>query len=157
MQAFRPKRILFLVHREQVVRKARDSFETVLGDEHTYGILAGSQKDLKADYLFSTVQSFSRPQIYQQFDPQSFDWIIIDEVHRAAADSYQRIFEYFKPKFWLGMSATPSRTDGQNIFELFDYNVACKVSIRDALEEGLLCPFHYYAIDELEIDNKIEN
>ena len=154
MQAFKPKRILFLVHREQVVRKARDSFETVLGDEHTYGILAGSQKDLKADYLFSTVQSFSRPQIYQQFDPQSFDWIIIDEVHRAAADSYQRIFEYFKPKFWLGMSATPSRTDGQNIFELFDYNVACKVSIRDALEEDLLCPFHYYAIDELEIDNE---
>ncbi|MEY8308307.1 DEAD/DEAH box helicase [Erysipelotrichaceae bacterium 51-3] len=154
VQAFKPRRILFLVHREQVVRKARDSFEAVLGKEQTYGILAGSQKDLQAEYLFSTVQSFCRPQIYQQFGPESFDWIIIDEVHRAAADSYQRIFEYFTPQFWLGMSATPSRTDGQNIFELFDYNVACKVSIRDALEEDLLCPFHYYAIDELEIDNE---
>lgn len=154
VQEFQPKKILFLVHREQIARKARASFERVLGKTHTYGLLSGSQKDLDAEYLFSTVQSFSRPQTYQQFSPDEFDWIVIDEVHRAAAESYQRIFDYFKPDFWFGMSATPVRGDGKSIYELFDFNVACHIGIRLALEEDLLCPFHYYAIDDLEIDDQ---
>lgn len=151
MQEFKPSKILFLVHREQIARKARDSFERVLGKTHTYGLLSGSQKALDADYLFSTVQSFSRPETYKRFSPDEFDWILIDEVHRAAAESYQRIFEHFKPRFWFGMSATPVRGDGKSIYELFDFNVACQIGIRQALEEDLLCPFHYYAIDDLEI------
>lgn len=117
-------------------------------------MLSGTQKDYREDYLFSTVQTLSRKHIYSQFAPDHFDWIIIDEVHRAAADSYQQIFDYFKPKFWLGMSATPQRTDGKSIYELFDHNVACQITLKEALEEDLLCPFHYYALDDVNVSDQ---
>ena len=117
-------------------------------------MLSGTQKDYREDYLFSTVQTLSRKHIYSQFAPDHFDWIIIDEVHRAAADSYQRIFDYFKPKFWHGMSATPQRTDGKSIYELFDHNVACQITLKEALEEDLLCPFHYYALDDVNVSDQ---
>lgn len=89
-----------------------------------------------------------------RLDPGAFDWIIIDEVHRAAAGSYLRIFDHFRPQFWLGMSATPARTDGQSIFDLFDHNVAAQISLQQALEEDLLCPFHYFALSGLEISDE---
>ena len=117
-------------------------------------MLSGTQKDYREDYLFSTVQTLSRKHIYSQFAPDHFDWIIIDEVHRAAADSYQQIFDYFKPKFWHGMSATPQRTDGKSIYELFDHNVACQITLKEALEEDLLCPFHYYALDDVNVSDQ---
>ena len=154
VREFAPKRILFLVHREQIARKSMESFRRVIGNRRTYGVLSGTQKDYREDYLFSTVQTLSRKHIYSQFAPDHFDWIIIDEVHRAAADSYQQIFDYFKPKFWLGMSATPQRTDGKSIYELFDHNVACQITLKEALEEDLLCPFHYYALDDVNVSDQ---
>ena len=154
VREFAPKRILFLVHREQIARKSMESFRRVIGNRRTYGVLSGTQKDYREDYLFSTVQTLSRKHIYSQFAPDHFDWIIIDEVHRAAADSYQRIFDYFKPKFWHGMSATPQRTDGKSIYELFDHNVACQITLKEALEEDLLCPFHYYALDDVNVSDQ---
>ena len=81
-------------------------------------------------------------------------FMVVVEVHRAAADSYQQIFDYFKPKFWLGMSATPQRTDGKSIYELFDHNVACQITLKEALEEDLLCPFHYYALDDVNVSDQ---
>ena len=154
IKEFQPKRILFLVHREQIASKSMESFKRVIGKERSFGLLSGEKKDFEADYLFSTVQTMSRTGTYTRFEPDHFDWIIIDEVHRAAAKSYQRIFEYFHPKFWLGMSATPQRTDGKSIYDLFDHNVACQITLQDALEEDLLCPFHYYALDDLKVDDK---
>ena len=154
VREFAPKRILFLVHREQIARKSMESFRRVIGNRRTYGVLSGTQKDYREDYLFSTVQTLSRKHIYSQFAPDHFDWIIIDEVHRAAADSYQQIFDYFKPKFWHGMSATPQRTDGKSIYELFDHNVACQITLKEALEEDLLCPFHYYALDDVNVSDQ---
>ena len=154
VREFAPKRILFLVHREQIARKSMESFRRVIGNRRTYGVLSDTQKDYREDYLFSTVQTLSRKHIYSQFAPDHFDWIIIDEVHRAAADSYQQIFDYFKPKFWLGMSATPQRTDGKSIYELFDHNVACQITLKEALEEDLLCPFHYYALDDVNVSDQ---
>ena len=154
VREFAPKRILFLVHREQIARKSMESFRRVIGNRRTYGVLSGTQKDYREDYLFSTVQTLPRKHIYSQFAPDHFDWIIIDEVHRAAADSYQQIFDYFKPKFWLGMSATPQRTDGKSIYELFDHNVACQITLKEALEEDLLCPFHYYALDDVNVSDQ---
>ena len=154
VREFAPKRILFLVHREQIARKSMESFRRVIGNRRTYGVLSGTQKDYREDYLFSTVQTLPRKHIYSQFAPDHFDWIIIDEVHRAAADSYQQIFDYFKPKFWLGMSATPQRTDGKSIYELFDHNVAYQITLKEALEEDLLCPFHYYALDDVNVSDQ---
>ena len=151
---FHPKRILFLVHREQILGSALKSFQRVITDKRSFGLLSGSHKDFEADYLFSTVQTLSLEHNLHRFSPNDFDWIIIDEVHRAAAPSYQRIFDYFRPKFWLGMSATPQRTDGQSIYDLFDHNIAAKITLQDALEEDLLCPFHYYGIDDLTIDDQ---
>lgn len=153
IREFLPGRMLFLVHREQIARKSMESFQKVIGNRRTFGLLSGSQKDYSADYVFSTVQTMSRKETYQRFSAEHFDWIIIDEVHRAAAESYQRIFQYFHPQFWLGMSATPQRSDGQSIYGLFDHNVACQITLKDALEEDLLCPFHYYALDDLHISD----
>lgn len=147
-----PGRVLFLVHREKIARQAMESFRRVLGDEaYTYGLLSGNSHDVNASCLFSTVQTMSKPGTYMQFGKHAFDWIIVDEVHHAASNTYQTLFEYFRPKFWLGMSATPERTDRNSIYELFDYNVACRITLSDALEQNLLCPFHYYALDDLSV------
>lgn len=154
VQDLKPKRVLFLVHRAQIARKSLSSFKQVLQDTYEYGLLGDGYHDIEADCLFSTVQTMARADQLRQFSPDAFDMIIIDEVHRAAADSYQRIFDYFTPAFWLGMSATPERTDGRSIFELFDHNVACEIRLQHALEEDLLCPFHYYALTDLEIDGE---
>ena len=154
MRELRAKRVLFLVHREQIARQAMESFETVLGSDHTYGLLGGGKRETDAQYLFSTVQTLSKENILHTFSPDAFDYIIIDEVHRAAAASYKRIFAWFHPDFWLGMSATPTRTDHESIYALFDYNVACSIGLRTALEEDLLCPFHYYALSDLNVDDE---
>lgn len=154
------KRVLFLVHREQIARQALDSFRNVLGDHWPngkpirYGLLGGGHRDLESNLLFSTVQTLSRPDVLSQFPKDRFEGIIIDEVHRAAAKSYQKIFDWFDPRLWLGMSATPVRTDHESIYALFDYNVACSIGLRTALEEDLLCPFHYYALSDLNVDDE---
>ena len=85
---------------------------------------------MDAKYLFATVQTLSKEQIHTQFDPAAFDYIVFDEAHRSAADTYQRIFHYFKPQFMLGMTATPERTDDLNIFEQFNYNVAYEIRLQ---------------------------
>lgn len=86
------------------------------------------------------------------FDPDDFDYIIIDEVHRAGANSYQELINYFKPKFMLGMSATPERSDDFDIYQMFDYNIAYEIRLQQAMEYDLLCPFHYYGITDLQVN-----
>lgn len=154
VREIRPQRLLFLVHREKIARQALQSFRTVIGPDKTYGLVGGGKKQLDRDYIFSTIQTLSRKDTLHSFRPDEFDMIIIDEVHHAAASSYKKIFDYFHPAFWLGMSATPDRTDHENIYELFDYNVPLKISLRDALELDLLCPFHYYALSDLQVDDE---
>ena len=149
-----PRKALFIVHREQIAKQALKSYKKVFGKTKQFGLLSGTQKDYNADYLFATMQMMSKKSIIEQFAPDTFDTIIIDEVHRAGADSYQRIMSYFKPKFWLGMTASPERMDGFNIFELFDYNIAYEIRLGQALEENLLCPFHYFGITELDVDGQ---
>lgn len=91
----------------------------------------------------------------RQFMPDYFDYIIIDETHKAGAESYRKIINYFQPKFMLGMTASPERTDGYDIFQLFDYNIAYEIRLQHAMEEDLLCPFHYFGVTELKIDGEI--
>lgn len=148
-----PKRVLFVVHREQILKKSKGDFQKILGgNEEDYGILSGNFKDLNARYLFATVQTLSRDSYLHSFDPNHFDYILVDEVHRAGAGSYLKILNYFTPKFLLGMTATPERTDNFNIFELFDYNIAYEIRLQAALEEEMLCPFHYYGVVDYEIN-----
>ena len=153
-----PRKALFLVHREQIAKQAMKSYQRVIGTKHAdgtpirYGVLSGNRKDFEAEYIFSTIQTMSKEDILGRFRRDEFDFICIDETHRAGAESYQRILDYFMPNFLLGMTASPERTDSYDIFSLYNYNIACEIRLQQALEENLLCPFHYFGITDLEID-----
>jgi len=155
VKAAKPKKLLFLAHREQLLIQAEESYKTVLGADIKTGFLTGKYKEFDCDYLFSTMNMMSKKEIYSRFTPSEFDYIIIDEAHRAASDSYQNIIEYFSPKFLFGMTATPSRTDAKDILPLFDRNIALRIDLKQAMDFDLLCPFHYFGISEIYIDDKI--
>lgn len=148
LQDQNPKKALFLVHREQIAKQALQSYKNVFGESKTFGLLSGNSKDTDVDYLFATMQTMSKKEVYSSFAPDTFDTIIIDEAHRIGAKSYQEIMDYFKPKFWLGMSASPERTDDFDVYAAFDHNIAYEIRLQQALEENLLCPFHYFGITD---------
>ena len=152
----RPEKFLFLVHREQILHDAMNTFKRVLGaNNQDYGLYSSTRRDKTSKYIFATVQSLSKGDNLYDFAKEEFDYIVIDEAHRAGADSYLKIVDYFQPKFLLGMTATPERTDDFNIFELFDYNIASEIRLQDALESDLLAPFHYYGVSDYELDGKV--
>lgn len=146
-----PKRILFVVHRENIVHDAMNTYKNIIKN-HTFGFFTGNNKDIYSDYIFSTIQTIHKQEYREMFEPDTFDYIIIDEVHRAGANSYQELINYFKPKFLLGMSATPERSDHFDIYKMFDYNIAYEIRLQQAMEYDLLCPFHYYGIADISID-----
>lgn len=150
VRAFAPVRLLFVVHREQILDKTISEYQKVLGGEDTdYGKLSGTTKQTDRRYVFATVQTLSQPDVLATFKPDAFDYVIVDEAHRAGAPTHQRVLDHFTPKFLLGMTATPERTDGFNVFELFDYNVPYEIRLNHALEEEMLSPFHYYGVADL--------
>ena len=150
-----PRKALFVVHREQIAKQAIKSYKNVFGNTKKFGLLSGTSREFEADYLFSTMQMMAKPEIMEKFARDEFETIIIDEVHRAGAESYQKIMEYFKPDFWLGMTASPDRTDGFDIYKLFNHKIAYEIRLQQALEENLLCPFHYFGITDLEINGQV--
>ncbi|MBP1933240.1 DEAD/DEAH box helicase [Ammoniphilus resinae] len=146
---YKPNRILFIVHREEILKKAKETFEKLMnGEKVVTGLFTGNKKEKDADYLFSTIQTISR--YYKEFDVDYFDYIIIDEAHHAASPSYQKVLNHFTPRFTLGMTATPERSDGHSIFDYFDNNVALEVRLHEALEEELVIPFHYFGVTDIE-------
>lgn len=153
VKQFNAERVLFIIHRENIAKKAMESFKKIMPNKK-YGMFSGTNKDYDADYMFATIQTIGKQEYLQQFDRQYFDYIIIDEVHHLGADTYQTIFDYFKPKFLLGMTATPERTDGYDIYQKFDYNIAYEIRLQQAMEEDLLCPFHYFGISDIKIDGE---
>ncbi|WP_050180452.1 DUF3427 domain-containing protein [Domibacillus robiginosus] len=156
VRTFRPKRMLFIVHREQILQKAMSDFKKVLGgDMSDFGILSGTSKQVDAKYLFATIQTIAKRDVLNQFDPKAFDYLLIDEVHKAGAKSYINVMNYFQPAFLMGMTATPERTDDFNIYQLFDYNIAYEIRLQEALEEDMLCPFHYFGVTDLEINGEL--
>ncbi|WP_407647091.1 DEAD/DEAH box helicase [Clostridium aromativorans] len=146
---YNPKKMLFLVHREEILRSAENTFSKLVKNKHrTLGLLTGSSKDLNCDYLFSTIKSMNN--YLEHFSRNEFDYIILDEAHHASSLSYKRILEYFRPDFLLGMTATPERCDRESIFDIFDNNVALEVRLREALELNLVIPFHYFGITDID-------
>lgn len=152
LRNYNPKRALFIVHREQIAKQALNSFRNVFGDTRSMGILSGNKKDIDKDFIFCTIQTLSKPEVFQNFNKDEFDYIIIDEVHKAGADSYQNVTEYFTPKFLFGMTATPERNDDFDIFKMFNYNIAHEIRLQQALEEDLLCPFHYFGLSDINVN-----
>ena len=148
-------RILFIVHREQIAKQAMKSYKNVFGRSRSYGLLSGNSKETDADILFATMQMMSKEDVMMQFSKDCFKTIVIDEAHRTGAASYQKIMDYFEPEFWLGMTASPERTDDFDVFATFDHNIALEIRLQQAMEENLLCPFHYFGITDMEIDGVV--
>ncbi|WP_297238853.1 DEAD/DEAH box helicase family protein, partial [uncultured Faecalicoccus sp.] len=155
LKNIKPKKVLFLVHREQIAKQAMKSYQKVFQGHKTFGLLSGNSKEYDVDCLFSTMQTMAKEESLAHFSRDAFDVIVIDEVHRAGAQSYQKIMKYFRPRFWFGMSASPERTDDFDIYSLFDHNILYEIRLQQALEENLLCPFHYFGIQDLEIDGEV--
>lgn len=155
VRQLKPARVLFLVHREQIAKQALKAYKNVFGNTKTYGLISGNSKEFSEDLLFATVQTMSKDDVLYGFSQDAFDIIVMDEVHRAGAKSHQKIMDYFKPELFLGMTASPERTDDFDIFSLFDHNIAYEIRLSQALEENLLCPFHYFGISEIEVDGEV--
>lgn len=148
-----PKQLLFLAHREQILKQACKTFAKIIPDIQ-YGILSANHKDFHKPYLFATINMLNKEENLTQFTPTHFDYIIIDETHRAGTNSYLKILNYCQPQFLLGMTATPERTDGFDIYQLFDHNIAYEIRLNQAMQENLLCPFHYFGITDITVDDQ---
>lgn len=147
--SYNPQKALFLVHREEILHSAEKTFKRLVKNKKkTTGLLTGTSKEYGAEFLFSTVQSMNLN--LDKFKPEEFDYIIIDEAHHSSSQSYKVVMDYFKPKFILGMTATPERCDDGNIFDIYDNNVALELRLREALELDLVIPFHYFGITDIE-------
>ncbi|MCX6228154.1 MAG: DEAD/DEAH box helicase family protein [Bacteroidia bacterium] len=151
--SFNPMKLLFIVHRLTIAKDALNTFKNVFGKDKTMGLYSGNQRELDCDFVFSTIQTISKVNHLDNFSQDHFDYIIIDETHRSGADSYLRLIEHFEPKFLLGMTATPERTDGNDIFRLFDHNIAYEIRLSKAMEEDMLSSFHYFGVADLSIDD----
>ncbi|MDR4969357.1 MAG: DEAD/DEAH box helicase, partial [Acholeplasmataceae bacterium] len=145
------KRVLFIVHREKILKEALRTFK-LIHPEKQMGILTGNTKSFDQDYIFASNTMMSKKEVLEHYDKEAFDYIIIDEAHRSAASTYQKILNYFKPKFLLGMTATPERTDALSIFKLYDHNIAVEIRLREALNHNLVVPFHYFGINDIQTD-----
>ncbi|AUD65813.1 hypothetical protein BK011_08990 [Tenericutes bacterium MZ-XQ] len=146
-----PLRVLFVVHREKILKEAIKAFKLIHPNKKM-GLLTGNTKDYEQDYIFATNTMMSKTEVLNNYNQKAFDYIIIDEAHRSAASTYQKIINHFKPKFLLGMTATPERTDALNIFKLYDHNIAVEIRLREALHHNLVVPFHYFGINDIVTD-----
>ena len=148
VKKFKAKTMMFLVHRENILLSAKQSFENILGKSFSYGLYTGNKKEKDADYIFSTIQTMALN--YEEFSKTHFDYIIVDEAHHVTSPTYKKVVEHFKPKFLLGLTATSNRMDGNSIYEVFDENIACDIRLNDALEHNLVVPFHYFGISDIQ-------
>lgn len=147
----KPQRMLFIAHRKTILQKAKETFESIIKNKK---MSLYNGEDNSADYLFAMIQTLNKKEHLEKFPKDYFDYIVIDEVHHSGAKTYQNLINYFQPKFLLGMTATPERTDDFDIYELFNHNIAYEIRLYDALRENLLCPFHYFGVSDILIEGK---
>lgn len=141
------KRVLFVAHREEILKQAAVSFHNVRNSDD-YGFFNGTEKSTDRSVIFASVATLGRSEYLNEryFSRDYFDYIVVDEFHHSVNNQYRRIVEYFKSEFLLGLTATPERMDGKNIYEICDYNVPYEISLKSAINKGMLVPFHYYGI-----------
>lgn len=141
------ERVLFVAHREEILKQAAITFQNVRNSDD-YGFFNGKQKDTDKAVIFASVATLGRNEYLTEdfFLPDYFDYLVVDEFHHAVNEQYRRIVNYFRPRFMLGLTATPERMDGKNIYEICDYNVPYEISLKEAINKGILVPFHYYGI-----------
>lgn len=144
-------KFLFIAHREELLENAINVFSKILKiDKNEFGRIYGGLKEIDKNIIFASIQSLRN--CYNEFKPSFFDYVIVDEFHHSMSDSYLKILSYFNPKFLLGLTATPKRMDGKDILSLCDYNVVDEIGIKEALEEDLIVPFHYFGVNDYTIN-----
>ncbi|WP_407381049.1 DEAD/DEAH box helicase family protein [Methanobrevibacter sp.] len=145
------KKILFVAHREEIIRQAAESFKRIY-PEKSQGFYYNKIKQKESDITFALVQSLGKKSNLEDFEKDRFDYIIIDEFHHAVAGNYRRILDYFTPRFLLGLTATPERLDSRDVFALCDYNNVYEIRLKEAINKGYLAPFRYYGIYDDTVD-----
>ncbi|MEG0562291.1 MAG: DUF3427 domain-containing protein [Cetobacterium sp.] len=146
VKAFNAKSLLFIVHNEDILNSAIETFSKIMPNK-SIGKFTGNQKSINCEYIFATIQSLNNR--YKEFKKDRFDYIIVDEAHHVTAKSYEKVINYFEPKFLLGLTATPERCDGGNIYEVFHMNVPVEIRLKEALDRSLVVPFHYYGVKDI--------
>ena len=140
--------LLFVAHREEILKQAQSCFRQVMRDPGFGGLYVGKDRTEDPSHVFMSIQSFESSGFWKRMDPAYYDMIIVDEFHHAAAKSYQHLLTWFKPRILLGLTATPERMDGKDIMSYFDGHIAAEIRLSDAIERRLLCPFHYFGVED---------
>jgi superfamily II DNA or RNA helicase/HKD family nuclease len=140
--------VLFVAHREEILGQAMKTFRRIRPAARL-GLYTGTQKDEGAEVLFASIQTLSREAHLRRFDRHEFDYVVVDEFHHASARTYRRLIDYFEPKFFLGLTATPERTDGGDLLSLCGENLVYRCDVREAIERGFLSSFRYFGVPDL--------
>ncbi len=149
-------RLIFLAHREEILVQAIDTFKAVLKDYNFGSLYVGKNKPDSMDHLFISIQTFNSQKFYEKTPEDFYDFIVLDETHHASAESYQPLFSHYKPKVFLGLTATPERSDGISVERYFDNHISAEIRLPEAIEMKLLSPFQYFGItDAVDLKNII--
>lgn len=150
----KPCRLLFVAHREEILRQSLYTFRAVLKDANFGDLFVGNSKPDNIENLFISIQTFNSQDFTSKTEPDYYDYIIVDEFHHAAAPTYQKLLEYYKPAILLGLTATPERMDGKSILTYFDNRIAAEIRLPEAIDRKLLCPFQYFGVtDNVDLDS----
>ncbi len=141
-------KLLFVVHREEILRQSREVFRAVLKDPNFGELYVGGEKPANLDHLFVSIQTVASQKLYEMLAADYYDFIVVDEFHHAAAPTYQGLLSSFTPKILLGLTATPERMDGKNVLDYFDGRIAAEIRLPEAIERKLLCPFQYFGVSD---------
>ncbi|MCW8906667.1 MAG: DEAD/DEAH box helicase family protein, partial [Sedimenticola sp.] len=150
-KAINAKRLLFVAHREEILSQAETTFQRIHRIARV-GRYTGKRKEVDADFLFASIQTLGQSHHLERFSPDHFDYVVVDEFHHAAATTYRKLLSHFNPKFMLGLTATPERTDQSDILTLCDDNLVFTSDLFRGIESKLLSPFHYYGIYDESVD-----
>ena len=149
-------RLIFIAHREEILVQAIDTFKAVLKDYNFGSLYVGKNKPDSMDHLFISIQTFNSQKFYEKTPEDFYDFIVMDETHHAPAESYQPLFSHYKPKVFLGLTATPERSDGISVERYFDNHISAEIRLPEAIEMKLLSPFQYFGItDSVDLKNII--
>ena len=149
----RPCRLLFVAHREEILKQSMYTFRAVLKDANFGEMFVGGYKPDSIDNLFISIQTFNSQDFASKTSPDYYDYIIVDEFHHAAAPTYQKLLGYYQPQILLGLTATPERMDGKSILPYFNNRIAAEIRLPEAIDRKLLCPFQYFGVtDTVDLD-----
>lgn len=150
----KPCRLLFVAHREEILKQSMYTFRAVLKDANFGEMFVGNYKPESIDNLFMSIQTFNSQSFTDKTSPDFYDYIIVDEFHHAAAPTYQKLLSYYNPHILLGLTATPERMDGKSILPYFNNRIAAEIRLPEAIDRKLLCPFQYFGVtDSVDLDN----